>query len=127
MTSGPTPVTRAALFGSEKNVRLLTHLSLFNVVGDAVFDYLILGELRNASRQVLAKALGRPAEPRCRCPAPPAWARRPGRPHHSPAVARRTARCRLIGRTTRPWTHTGRPRRAATRDVAAPHSRFRAR
>jgi hypothetical protein len=26
---------------------------LFNVAGDAVFDYVILGELRNASRQVL--------------------------------------------------------------------------
>jgi len=48
------------MFGSEKTFGYSPHLSQFNVVGDAVFDYMVLGELRNASRQVLAKALGRP-------------------------------------------------------------------
>ena len=51
---------QGSLFGSEKTFGYSPHLSLFNVAGDAVFDYVILGELRNASRQVLAKALGRP-------------------------------------------------------------------
>ena len=51
---------QGSLFGSEKTVGYSPHLSLFNVAGNAVFDYVILGEQRNASRQVLAKALGRP-------------------------------------------------------------------
>jgi hypothetical protein len=51
---------QGSLFGSEKTFGYSPHLSLFNVAGDAVFDYVILGELRNASRHVLAKALGRP-------------------------------------------------------------------
>lgn len=46
---------QGSLFGSEKTFGYSPHLSLFNVAGDAVFDYVILGELRNASRQVLAK------------------------------------------------------------------------
>jgi len=51
---------QGSLFGSEKMFGYSPHLSLFDVAGDAVFDYVILGELRNASRQVLAKAPGRP-------------------------------------------------------------------
>lgn len=51
---------QGSLFGSEKTFGYSPHMSLFNVAGDAVFDYVVLGELRNASRQVLAKALGRP-------------------------------------------------------------------
>ena len=52
---------QGSLFGSERRRSGYSpHLSLFNVAVDAVFDYVILGELRNASRQVLAKALGRP-------------------------------------------------------------------
>ena len=50
---------QGSLFGSEKTFGYAPHLSLFNVPGDAVLDCVILGELRNASRQVLAKALGR--------------------------------------------------------------------
>jgi hypothetical protein len=52
---------QGSLFGPEQTFGYSPHLSLFNVAGDAVFDYVILGELRNASRQVLAKALGRPS------------------------------------------------------------------
>ena len=51
---------QGSLFGSEKTFGYSPHLSLFNVADDAVFDYMVLGELRNASRRVLAKALGRP-------------------------------------------------------------------
>jgi hypothetical protein len=51
---------RGSLFGSEKTFGYSPHLALFKVADDAVFDYMILGELRNASRRVLAKALGRP-------------------------------------------------------------------
>jgi len=51
---------QGSLFGSEKTFGYSRRRPLFNVAGDAVFDYMILGELRNASRQVLAKALGRP-------------------------------------------------------------------
>ena len=51
---------QGSLFGSEKTFGYSPHLSLFDVGGDAIFDYMVLGELRNASRQVLAKALGRP-------------------------------------------------------------------
>lgn len=51
---------QGSLFGSEKTFGYSPHLSLFNVAGDAFFDYMVLGELRNASRKVLAKALGRP-------------------------------------------------------------------
>ena len=54
------PGHQGRLVGSEKTFGYSPHLSLFNVAGDAVFDYVLLGELRNASRQVLAKALGRP-------------------------------------------------------------------
>ncbi len=43
---------QGSLFGSEKTFGYSPHLSLFNVAGDALFDYVILGELRNASRQV---------------------------------------------------------------------------
>ena len=51
---------RGSLFGSEKTFGYSPHLALFTVADDTVFDYVILGELRNASRKVLAKALGRP-------------------------------------------------------------------
>jgi hypothetical protein len=51
---------RGSLFGSEKTFGYTPHLSLFQVADDAVFDYMMLGELGNASRRVLAKALGRP-------------------------------------------------------------------
>jgi hypothetical protein len=34
--------------------------SLFDTADDAIFDYVILGQLRNASRRVIAKAMGRP-------------------------------------------------------------------
>jgi hypothetical protein len=44
---------QGSLFGSEGTFGYSPHLSLFNVAGDAVFDYVILGELRSASRQVL--------------------------------------------------------------------------
>ena len=50
---------RGSLFGSEKTFGYAPHLPLFQVADDAMFDYMILGELRNASR-VLGKALGRP-------------------------------------------------------------------
>ena len=50
---------RGSLFGSEQTFGYSHHLTLFRVADDAVFDYMILGELRNASREVLAKALGR--------------------------------------------------------------------
>ncbi len=43
---------QGSLFGSEKTFGYSPHLSLLNVAGDAVFDYVILGELRNASRHV---------------------------------------------------------------------------
>ena len=48
------------LFGSERTFGYSPHLRLFEAASDAVFDYCILGQLRNASRRVLAKALGRP-------------------------------------------------------------------
>jgi hypothetical protein len=51
---------KGSLFGSEKTFGYSPCLRLFQVADDAVFDYMILGELRNASRRVLAKALGRP-------------------------------------------------------------------
>ena len=41
-----------SLFGLEKRFGYSPRLSLFNVAGDAVFDYMVLPELRNASRQV---------------------------------------------------------------------------
>ena len=47
------------LFGSERTFGYSPHLRLFETASDAVFDYAILGQLRNASRRVLAKALGR--------------------------------------------------------------------
>ena len=50
---------RGSLFGPEKTFGYSPHLALFKVADDAVFDYMILGELRNASRRVLARALGR--------------------------------------------------------------------
>jgi hypothetical protein len=54
---------RGSLFGSEQTFGYSPHLNLFKVADDAVFDYVILGELRNAGREVLAKALGRPSSP----------------------------------------------------------------
>jgi hypothetical protein len=48
------------LFGSEQTYGYSHYGSLFNTADDAIFDYIILGELRNASRRVVAKALGRP-------------------------------------------------------------------
>ena len=51
---------RGSLFGSEKTFCYSPHLQLFQVADDAVFNYMSIGELRNASRRVLAKALGRP-------------------------------------------------------------------
>lgn len=47
------------LFGSERTYGYSHYGSLCNTADDAVFDYVILGRLRIASRQVLAKALGR--------------------------------------------------------------------
>jgi len=49
-----------SLLGWEKTFCYSHHLRLFEPTSDAVFDYAILGQLRNASRQVLARALGRP-------------------------------------------------------------------
>ena len=46
-----------SLFGSEVTFGY-SHLRLFDVAHEAVFDYAILGQLRNASRRVLAEALG---------------------------------------------------------------------
>jgi hypothetical protein len=51
---------RGSLFGSEQTFGYSHHTRLFEAASDAVFDYVILGQLRNASRWVLAKALGRP-------------------------------------------------------------------
>jgi len=51
---------RGSLFGSEQTFGYSHHARLFETASDAVFDYVILGQLRNASRRVLAKALGRP-------------------------------------------------------------------
>lgn len=48
------------LFGSENTYGYSHYGSLFNTADDALFDYIILGQLRNASRRVVAKALGRP-------------------------------------------------------------------
>lgn len=48
------------LFGSEPTYGYSHYGSLFNTADDAVFGYVILGRLRNASRRVVAKALGRP-------------------------------------------------------------------
>lgn len=48
-----------SLFGSEKTFGYSHHLRLFEAASDAVFDYVILGQLRNASRRVRAKALSR--------------------------------------------------------------------
>jgi hypothetical protein len=49
------------LLGSEQTFGYSHHLRLFEPPSDAIFDYAILGRLRDASRLVLAKALGRPA------------------------------------------------------------------
>jgi hypothetical protein len=48
------------LFGSENTYGYSHYGSLFDTADDAVFDYVILGQLRNASRRVVAKAVGRP-------------------------------------------------------------------
>jgi hypothetical protein len=56
-----------SLFGSDNTFDYAHHSRLFQVASDAVFDYVILGQLQNASRRVLAKALGRPDEPRRSC------------------------------------------------------------
>jgi len=48
------------LFGSENTYGYSHYGSLFDTADDAVFDYVILGQLRNASRRVVAKAMGRP-------------------------------------------------------------------
>ena len=48
------------LFGSERTYGYSHYGSLFDTADDAVFDYIILGQLRNASRLVIAKAIGRP-------------------------------------------------------------------
>jgi hypothetical protein len=50
-----------ALFGSEDTFGYLHHLSFFNAPVHAVFDHQILGQLRNASQEILTKALGRPS------------------------------------------------------------------
>jgi hypothetical protein len=49
-----------ALLGSERTYGYSHYGSLFDTADDAVFDLVILGQLRNASRRVVAKALGRP-------------------------------------------------------------------
>jgi hypothetical protein len=49
-----------SLFGSEQTYGYSHYGSLFHTADDAVFDYVILGQLRNASRRVVARALGRP-------------------------------------------------------------------
>ena len=48
------------LFGSERTYGYSHYGSLFDTADDAIFDYIILGQLRNASRRVIAKAMGRP-------------------------------------------------------------------
>jgi hypothetical protein len=48
------------LFGSENTYGYSHYGSLFATADDAVFDYVILGQLRNASRRVVARAVGRP-------------------------------------------------------------------
>jgi hypothetical protein len=48
------------LFGSERTYGYSHNGSLFDTADDAVFDYVILGQLRNASRRVIAKGMGRP-------------------------------------------------------------------
>jgi hypothetical protein len=52
----------ASLFGSEKTYGYSYDSRLFDVGSDAVFDYMVLGDLRNASRRVVVKALGRSSE-----------------------------------------------------------------
>jgi hypothetical protein len=47
------------LFGSERPYDYSHYGSLFDTADDAIFDYVILGRLRNASRRVIAKAMGR--------------------------------------------------------------------
>jgi hypothetical protein len=49
------------LFGSENTYGYSHYGSLFDTADDAVLDYVILGQLRNAGRRVVAKPLGRPA------------------------------------------------------------------
>jgi hypothetical protein len=49
-----------SLFGSERTYGYSHYGSLFDTADDAVFDYVILGRLRNASRLVIAKGMGRP-------------------------------------------------------------------
>ena len=51
------------LFGSERVFGYFHHLSYFGMPDYAVFNYAVLGRLRNASREVLARALGRPDQP----------------------------------------------------------------
>jgi hypothetical protein len=50
---------RGTLFGSERTYGYSHYGSLFDTADDAVFD-VILGRLRNASGQVIAKAMSRP-------------------------------------------------------------------
>ena len=52
-----------ALFGSEHTFGYSHHPSFFNMPAYTVFDYEILGRLRNASREILVQALGRPGQP----------------------------------------------------------------
>jgi hypothetical protein len=51
------------LFGSERVFGYFHDLSFFGMPDYAVFNDEILGRLRNASREVLARALGRPDQP----------------------------------------------------------------
>ena len=48
-----------SLFGSEHTFGYSHHMRLFEVGSDVIFDYMVLGRLREASRLVLAMALGR--------------------------------------------------------------------
>jgi hypothetical protein len=52
-----------SLFGSERTYGYSHYGSLFDTAEDAVFDYVILGQLRNTSRLVIAKGIADPADP----------------------------------------------------------------
>jgi hypothetical protein len=50
------------LFGSERTYGYSHYGSLFDTADDAVFDYVILGQLRNASRLVIARPWAEPTD-----------------------------------------------------------------
>ncbi|MGD0608246.1 MAG: hypothetical protein ABSA53_32250 [Streptosporangiaceae bacterium] len=49
---------QGSLFGSEQTSDYSPHPYMFNVVGDAAFDYVILGELRSFQPEVAGQGPG---------------------------------------------------------------------